>query len=59
MEERRYHTATTDRNIINLNRNEDVEYWTNRFNTTRVKLKAALNAVGSEVENVEAWLRNR
>ena len=59
MQERLYHTATTDRNIINLNRNEDVEYWTNRFNTTRVKLKAALNAVGSEVKNVEAWLRNR
>jgi len=49
----------TNREYINLGKNADVDYWTSRFDVTKVKLKAAVNAVGPGVRDVETWLKKK
>jgi hypothetical protein len=39
---------------IDVNRNEDIEYWATRFGITRAQLIAAVAAAGPRVEDVEA-----
>jgi hypothetical protein len=52
-------TRSPDREQINLNEPYAADYWTARFDVTKVKLKAAVNAVGTSVKDVEAWLKKR
>jgi hypothetical protein len=44
---------------IDLSQKKSVEYWTARFDVTKVKLKAAVNAVGPAVKDVETWLKKK
>lgn len=45
-----------DRSRVALGEGHEVRYWTKRFGVDEGKLKAAVEAVGNSVQNVEAWL---
>lgn len=51
--------ATPDSEQINVNETIEVDYWTARFDVTKVKLKAAVNAVGTSAKAVEAYLKKK
>ena len=51
--------AVKDKRQIDLREKEEVDYWILQLDTTKVKLKAAVNAVGPLAENVEAWLKKK
>ncbi|MDB5156160.1 MAG: hypothetical protein JWR50_867 [Mucilaginibacter sp.] len=53
------YTAAPEKNTININKPDEVTFWTDRFDTTKVKLKAAINAVGPAVKDVEAYLNKK
>jgi Protein of unknown function (DUF3606) len=42
---------------IDVNRNDDIEYWAAHFGITRAHLIAAVAAAGPNVDDVEARLR--
>jgi hypothetical protein len=46
-------------NLINIAETDQVEYWTNKLNITKVQLKAAINAVGNVAEKVEIYIKKR
>ena len=41
---------------INLNQRHEVRYWCRKFGCTKDQLKAAVRAVGTSPDDVEAWL---
>jgi hypothetical protein len=45
--------------IINIGEATELAYWTEKFDTTKVRLKAAINAVGPVVKDVEAYLKKK
>jgi hypothetical protein len=51
--------VSPDRERINVNESDEVDYWTALFDVTKVKLKAAVNAAGTAVKDVEAYLKKR
>jgi len=44
---------------INVNERYEADCWTEKFGTTKVKLKAAVNAVGTSAKAVEAYLKKK
>ena len=42
---------------VNVNENYELLYWSDKFDVTKVKLKAAVNAVGTSAKDVEAYLK--
>lgn len=51
--------AALNPNTINIHNDNEVLYWTTHFDITKVKLKAAINAVGPEVKNITAYLKKK
>jgi hypothetical protein len=41
---------------IDVSEKREVDYWTEKFDITKVRLKAAINAVGDSAKDVEAYL---
>jgi hypothetical protein len=52
-------TGSSTREQINVSERNEVDYWTEKFGVTKVKLKAAINAVGAAPKDVEAWLKKK
>lgn len=50
-------TPETDSGNINISDKQEVDYWTEKFDVTRVRLKAAINAVGPVVKDVTSYLK--
>jgi hypothetical protein len=44
---------------INMQDRAEGDYWTEKLGITRVKLKAAVNAVGTSAKAVEAYLKKK
>ena len=42
---------------INIQKQEEVRYWSEKLNVTPAWLLAAIKNAGTKVENVEVWLR--
>ena len=51
--------ATPDPEQINVNQRHEADYWTEKLGITKVKLKAAVNAVGTSAKAVEAYLKKK
>ena len=49
-------TGAPDRTRINIHEEHELRYWTGRFNCSPEALRAAVNAVGVMVKDVEAHL---
>ncbi len=47
----------SDRRKINVNQDHEVQYWTKALGVTPEQLKAAVKAVGVEVEDVRKHLK--
>ena len=52
-------TGTVDQNRINVLDPFEVNYWTEKLDITKVKLKAAVNAAGPLVKDVETYLNKK
>ena len=52
-------TGSPGRERIDINEKDEVDYWTEKFGITKVKLKAAVNAVGDTSRAVEAYLKKK
>jgi hypothetical protein len=46
-----------DSGIINAEDDLELTWWSDKLDVTKVKLKAAINAVGNSAKQVEAYLR--
>jgi hypothetical protein len=44
---------------INVNDPNAIAFWTEKLDVTKVKLKAAVNAAGPAVKDVEAYLKKK
>ncbi|TWI97577.1 uncharacterized protein DUF3606 [Mucilaginibacter frigoritolerans] len=51
--------TTSNKDEIDVSSPAELRYWADKFEVTNVKLKAAVNATGSSVKAVEAYLRKR
>jgi hypothetical protein len=51
--------VSPDRGQINVSEKNEADYWTEKLGITKVKLKAAVNAVGADAKDVEAWLKKK
>ncbi|QKJ30307.1 DUF3606 domain-containing protein [Mucilaginibacter mali] len=47
------------KHTISLSDASEAAYWTEKFDTTKVRLKAAVNAVGPVAKDVEAYLKKK
>ena len=45
--------------LINIKDIKGLDYWSDKFDVTRAKLKAAVNAVGTSTTIVEAYLNKK
>ncbi|MDB5090708.1 MAG: hypothetical protein JWR09_4702 [Mucilaginibacter sp.] len=52
-------TASPGKGTINISEANDVAYWVEKLDITKVRLKAAVNAVGPAVKDVEAYLNKK
>ena len=52
-------TASSGKGTINISEANDVAYWIEKLDITKVQLKAAVNAVGPAVKDVEAYLNKK
>ena len=52
-------TIIPDNQTINNNDDAELRLWADKFNTTKVKLKAAINAVGPSAKAVEVYLNRK
>jgi hypothetical protein len=43
--------------VINMDDDKDLRAWADKFDVTKAKLKAAVNAVGNSPKNVESYLK--
>lgn len=43
--------------VINMNDDKDLRAWADKFDVTKAKLKAAVNAVGNSPKDVESYLK--
>jgi hypothetical protein len=48
-----------EKQMININEASEIAYWTEKFDTTKVKLKAAINAAGPVIKDVESYLKKK
>ena len=48
-----------EKHEIDIYKPNELTYWADKFGVTNVKVKAAVNAVGTSVKSVEAYLKKR
>ena len=48
--------GTPDRELINVNEDYELQYWSEKFGVTRDELKKAVAAVGTSAKKVQAYL---
>ncbi len=48
--------GSPDRDLINVNEDYELQYWSEKFGVTRDELKAAVKAAGTSVKAVQAYL---
>jgi hypothetical protein len=53
------HTGKLQSDNINLQEDYELRHWSDKFDVTKVRLKAAVNAVGPSAKAVEAYLKKR
>lgn len=51
--------GSPEKDRINVNEKHELLYWSDKFDITKVKLKAAVNAVGSLAQDVEVYLKKK
>lgn len=51
--------APADRSRININEEHEVRYWTETLKCTVEQLRAAVNSVGADEDNVRAYLQKK
>lgn len=49
--------AGADRTRININESYEVDYWANKFGISKDKLKATVQIIGSNADEVEQYLK--
>jgi hypothetical protein len=49
--------STKETTAININDTVELEWWANRFNINKDKIKEAVNRVGASVESVRRFLQ--
>ncbi len=54
-----HQTVKSGKEWINALEDNELRAWSDKLDVTKVKLKAAVNAVGPFVRDVEAYLRKR
>jgi hypothetical protein len=54
-----HQTAKAGKARINVLEDNELRAWSDKLDVTKVKLKAAVNAVGPFVKDVEAYLRKK
>lgn len=47
----------SDKTLINMGAPYEVNYWQARFGVTNAKLQTAIDRVGNNASDVEAWLK--
>ena len=52
-------TGKIDLPLINVRNDLEMSAWSDKFDVTKVKLKAAINAVGASAKDVETYLKKR
>ncbi|MEO7215037.1 DUF3606 domain-containing protein [Mucilaginibacter sp.] len=45
-----------DRNLINVNEDYELQYWSEKFGVSRDELREAVKQAGTSVEKVKAYL---
>lgn len=50
-------TGSPDRELINIKEPHEIRDWADKFGVTNVRLKAAVNSVGTSAKKVEAYLK--
>lgn len=45
--------------MINVSEDDELQFWAKRFGITPEKLKSAVRAVGSSVDAISKYLRNK
>ena len=50
-------TANGTTPIINMDDDKDLRAWADKFDVTKAKLQAAVNAVGNSPKDVESYLK--
>lgn len=48
--------GSPDRELINVNEDYELQYWSEKFGVTRDELKKAVAAVGTSAKKVQAYL---
>jgi hypothetical protein len=48
--------GSPDRNLININEDYELQYWSEKFGVTHDELRKAVKAVGTSVKHVQAYL---
>ena len=48
-----------DRTRIDTSENYELQYWSEKFNVSRERLKEAVDAVGTQADKVEEYLRQK
>ena len=48
--------GSPDRDRININEDYELQYWSEKFGISREELKAAVEAAGTQVKDVEEYL---
>ncbi|MFD0766462.1 DUF3606 domain-containing protein [Mucilaginibacter lutimaris] len=48
--------GSPDRDRINVNEDYELQYWSEKFNVSRNRLKEAVQAVGTSVKDVQEYL---
>lgn len=49
-------TGSPDRDLINVNEDYELQYWSEKFGISRDELREAVKAVGTPAKAVEAYL---
>jgi predicted nucleotidyltransferase len=52
-------TGKADDSRINVNESYELQYWSQKLNVTREKLKEAVEAVGPSAEKVTEYLKRK
>ena len=50
-------TGSGTTQVINMDDDKDLRAWADKFDVTKAKLKAAVNAVGNSPKDVESYLK--
>jgi len=51
--------GSPDRDLMNVSKNYEVEYWSTKFNVSTESLKSAVKAVGNSAIAVETYLKSK